>query len=142
MSTDAPLTKRESQIAELIAWGAAKKEIASQLYISERTVENTARNIYAKTEVSKANELSAWWFCTNFNIPFDLSPLQRRMSFLLILLFAYPKRYMPIPGLDYFQNNSLVLAYITYGTALLLILLKNYQWTRYSKCLSPILLRK
>ena len=31
------LTKRESEIAELFAWGATKKDIANRLYISERT---------------------------------------------------------------------------------------------------------
>ena len=40
------LTKRESEIAELFAWGATKKDVASRLYISERTVENHTRNIY------------------------------------------------------------------------------------------------
>lgn len=79
------LTKRESQIAEMIAWGAAKKEIADQLFISERTVENTARAIYDKTGVSKANELSAWWFCTRFNISFTLSPLKRQFIAIVFL---------------------------------------------------------
>lgn len=88
MNPSATLTKRENQIAELIAWGSAKKEIASYLFISERTVENTARAIYAKTNVSKANELSAWWFCTRFHIPFEMSPLRRVVlaSMLLLLI--------------------------------------------------------
>ena len=64
----AELTKRESEIAELFAWGASKKDIANRLYISERTVENHTRNIYDKTGCSKVNELSAWWFCTKFHI--------------------------------------------------------------------------
>lgn len=89
MNQGATLTRRENQIAELIAWGSAKKEIAAYLFISERTVENTARSIYAKTEVSKANELSAWWFCTHFHIPFELSPIRRFvMSSLLLLLIV------------------------------------------------------
>ena len=48
-----PLTKREQQVAELLAWGASKKEIPDllrKLYggreISVHTVENIARNIY------------------------------------------------------------------------------------------------
>lgn len=35
---DANLTKRESEIAELFAWGASKKDVANRLNISERTV--------------------------------------------------------------------------------------------------------
>lgn len=66
------LTKRESEIAELFAWGASKKDIANRLFVSERTVENHTRNIYEKTGCSKVNELSAWWFCTTFHISFDL----------------------------------------------------------------------
>ena len=84
------LTKRESEIAELFAWGASKKEIAERLFISERTVENHARKIYEKTGVSKVNELSAWWFCTKFHISFDLSPLKRKII-ATILVFMIPQ---------------------------------------------------
>lgn len=41
-------TKRENEIAELFAWGASKKDVAKRLFVSERTVENHARNIYGK----------------------------------------------------------------------------------------------
>lgn len=84
----AELTKRESEIAELFAWGASKKDVANRLFISERTVENHARNIYAKTGCQKINELCAWWFCTTFHISFDLSPLKRKIiagAFLILL---------------------------------------------------------
>ena len=82
------LTKRESEIAELFAWGASKKDIANRLYISERTVENHARNIYVKIGCQKVNELSAWWFCTNFHISFDLSPLTRRAIATCLLVLV------------------------------------------------------
>ena len=82
------LTKRESEIAELFAWGASKKDIANRLYISERTVENHDRNIYVKIGCQKVNELSAWWFCTNFHISFDLSPLTRRAIATCLLVLV------------------------------------------------------
>lgn len=91
MNELAKLTKRESEIAELFAWGAAKKDIANRLYISERTVENHTRSIYVKVGVTKVNELSAWWFCTKFKISFDLSPLKRgviAMFFLSAISFV------------------------------------------------------
>ncbi len=90
MNANAELTRRERQISELIAWGAAKKEIAADLFISERTVENHVRNIYEKVGCQKVNELSAWWFCTRFNISFSLSPLASRIiAISLLFIFTY-----------------------------------------------------
>ena len=34
MNYEAVLTPREEQVAELLAWGAAKKEVAARLFIS------------------------------------------------------------------------------------------------------------
>lgn len=87
----AELTKRESEIAELFAWGASKKEVANRLFISERTVENHARNIYAKVGCQKINELCAWWFCTTFHISFDLSPLKREVIVGMFLTLLAPQ---------------------------------------------------
>ena len=90
MNTNAELTAREKEISELIAWGPSKKEIASLLFISERTVENHVRNIYEKVECQKANELSAWWFCTHFQISFQLSPIaQKIIAGCMLILFIY-----------------------------------------------------
>lgn len=92
MSTSVTLTKRENQIAELIAWGASKKEVPDLLPlrpgrgpISVQTVENTVRNIYEKLNLRSKNELSAWWFCTHFHISMDLSPLRRGIIATLLL---------------------------------------------------------
>lgn len=87
----AELTKRESEIAELFAWGASKKDVANRLFISERTVENHARNIYAKIGCQKINELCAWWFCTTFHISFDLSPLKRKIIAVVFLMLLTPQ---------------------------------------------------
>ena len=95
MNAAAVLTKREAQIAELFAWGAAKKDVSRMLFISERTVDNHATNIYEKTGCSKVNELSAWWFCTKFNISFDLSPLKRVATALMALLIFFSEYNKP-----------------------------------------------
>lgn len=84
------LTKRESEIAELLAWGASKKDVANRLLISERTVENHTRNIYEKIGVFRVNELSAWWFCNKFHISFDLSPLKRKVIATALLCLMIP----------------------------------------------------
>lgn len=91
MDTTARLTKRETQMAELLAWGLAKKEIADRLYVSTRTVEATIRNIYEKIGIQKATELCVWWFTTKCGVPMSLSPLKRgfvAMCFLAIIITA------------------------------------------------------
>lgn len=81
MSTrQAKLGKRELQVMEYVAWGASQKEIANTLGISSRTVDNTVRKIKIKLGLQKMTELSAYWFCTHFNISFELSPLKRAIG--------------------------------------------------------------
>lgn len=91
MRLKAQLTAREGEIAELLAWGASKKEVADRLFISARTVENTARNIYAKIGIQKATELCVWWFCTKCGVSIDLDPLKRAViaTFLLLVFLPY-----------------------------------------------------
>jgi DNA-binding CsgD family transcriptional regulator len=91
MTLNAELTRRESEVAELLAWGAAKKEVADKLFISTRTVENTARSIYAKTGVQKATELCVWWFCSKCGVPTSLDPLKRAFIALFLLVVFIPR---------------------------------------------------
>lgn len=91
MNSLAKLTTREAQITELFAWGASVKYIANRLFISERTVQNHARNIYEKIGCNKVNELSAWWFCTKYQISFDLSPLKRGVITCALLVLFIPQ---------------------------------------------------
>ena len=91
MNPEAVLTEREAQVTELLAWGAAKKEVAAKLQISTRTVEALTRRAFKKIEIQKAAELSAWYFCKRFNISFDLSPLRRGIIGALLLLIMIPE---------------------------------------------------
>ena len=52
------LTDRERQIARLAANGVPSREIADQLYISTRTVENHLQRVYAKLGVTGRAELA------------------------------------------------------------------------------------
>ena len=88
MNTAIHLSKRENQIAELLSWGADKKQIADKLFVSVKTVDNHCQHIFEKLDINKCTELSAWWFCTHHNISFDLSPFVRRqVSVILLFLF-------------------------------------------------------
>lgn len=83
------LTPREQEVAELIAWGASKKEIAHHLNVSVHTVESHTVNIYDKIGCDKATEISAWWFCTRFGISFSLAPsICRLIATCLLALFV------------------------------------------------------
>ena len=96
---DARLTQRERQVAELIAWGAAQKEVPDLLVekyggepISVNTVQNILAAIYQKTGTNKANELAAWWFVHEIGVTIETAPApsikQRLLSLALLVLLA------------------------------------------------------
>jgi DNA-binding CsgD family transcriptional regulator len=55
-----PLTPREREIAELVSAGITNRAIASQLVLSERTVEGHVRSILAKLQLTNRTELAVW----------------------------------------------------------------------------------
>lgn len=85
MNIQATLTKREDEVAELLAWGAASKYVAHKLYISEDTVVNHRRNIFQKIGAHSIGQLCAWWFCKRFNISMKLNPLPVIALFFILL---------------------------------------------------------
>ena len=87
MNAEAKLTRRESQVAILIAWGTCRKTVADRLFISVHTVENHVRNLFEKTECRSVNEFSAWYFCTHFNISMELSPLKNIVAAILLTIY-------------------------------------------------------
>ena len=95
------LTQREEQVAELIAWGAAYKEVPQILQkkyggkeISVNTVKRIVENVFLKLSIGKANELSAWWFCNKLGVDASLSPLKdvkRAIYSILFLVIITPQ---------------------------------------------------
>jgi DNA-binding CsgD family transcriptional regulator len=55
-----PLTPREREIAERVSAGVTNRAIATQLVLSERTVEGHVRSILAKLQLTNRTELAAW----------------------------------------------------------------------------------
>jgi DNA-binding NarL/FixJ family response regulator len=55
-----PLTKREEEVARLVAGGKMSKEIAARLKVSLRTVEKHRENIMQKVGVHKVASLTRW----------------------------------------------------------------------------------
>ena len=54
------LTSREFEVMRLIARGYAYKEIASELFISVKTVESHVSAVLRKLQLSNRYELSRW----------------------------------------------------------------------------------
>ncbi len=54
------LTPREREVLRLLARGYAYKEIASQLFISVKTVETHASNVLRKLQLSNRHQLTRW----------------------------------------------------------------------------------
>ncbi|WP_063043869.1 LuxR C-terminal-related transcriptional regulator [Nocardia pseudovaccinii] len=55
-----PLTRREQEIAELIAQGLTNREMAAQLIISRRTVDGHVERILNKLGLNSRTQISAW----------------------------------------------------------------------------------
>ena len=55
-----PLTRREKEIAALVADGLGNREIAERLFLSKRTVDSHLEHIFTKRGFSSRAELSAW----------------------------------------------------------------------------------
>lgn len=59
-ATEASLSEREIQIVDLVAAGLTNNEIAGQLEISKRTVDNHISNILTKTATDNRVSLVRW----------------------------------------------------------------------------------
>jgi DNA-binding NarL/FixJ family response regulator len=59
------LTKREVEILARIASGATNKQVAEQIFISEKTVGRHLANIYAKLGVSSRTAAVSWAYANN-----------------------------------------------------------------------------
>lgn len=95
MNNGAVLTRRETQIMELIYLGLSDKEIPAYLEpsgnkgrVSMNTVRNIIANIKTKLQVQHRTELTLWWSINHYHVSVDFSPLRRKIcaGMMLVLL--------------------------------------------------------
>jgi non-specific serine/threonine protein kinase len=55
-----PLTRREREIAALVARGLGNRDIAEQLYLSKRTVDSHLEHIFSKLGFTSRTQLANW----------------------------------------------------------------------------------
>jgi non-specific serine/threonine protein kinase len=58
--TDDPLTRREREVAELVARGLTNRQIASELHLSERTIGNHVTKILRKLGLTSRAQVATW----------------------------------------------------------------------------------
>jgi len=58
--TDMPLSRREMEVAGLVADGATNAQVAARLFISERTVESHLASIFNKLGVDTRLQVARW----------------------------------------------------------------------------------
>jgi non-specific serine/threonine protein kinase len=65
------LTRREREVAELLAEGLSNREIAARLVISLRTAESHVEHILAKLGLTNRTQVAAWAAATKPHRPHD-----------------------------------------------------------------------
>jgi DNA-binding CsgD family transcriptional regulator len=53
------LTASERRVAQMAAGGATNREIAEQLFVTTKTVENHLTRVYSKLEIASREEIGA-----------------------------------------------------------------------------------
>ena len=59
-ATAVALTRRELQVADLVAEGMTNREIASLLFLSERTAQNHVQHILNKLDLPNRSQIALW----------------------------------------------------------------------------------
>ena len=59
-SSAGPLSRREIEIAELVAQGLTNREIATAAFVSERTAQTHVQHILTKLGFSNRSQIASW----------------------------------------------------------------------------------
>jgi len=78
VSAEARLTRRANEVADLVALGLTNREIASRLFLSERTVEWHIEQIFNKFGFSSRSQIAAWVGRTELDARVPVPSFRRR----------------------------------------------------------------
>lgn len=92
-NVNTPFSPQELKVAELLACGLSKKEIAEELYISPATVNNHTRHIREKNGLTKNTEIILLYIAYIKGKKFSLRDIRER-GISIILVFLNVCEYM------------------------------------------------
>lgn len=64
------LTRREQEVVALVVAGKSSRDIADELFVSNKTIEAHRRKVYEKLGITSVHGLIAWAIVTS-NVPSD-----------------------------------------------------------------------
>ena len=86
MNLEAKLSKRELEVAEVMAFTKCKHDAAEKLFISEGTLSAHTFRIYEKLQINSKSELVIWWFVKKLGVELSAIPYFKMVSILLICI--------------------------------------------------------
>lgn len=93
------LSKREIEVAELVAWGASDKEIAEELFIAVATARTHRQNILRKLNAHNSQDITRWYFQYKQQVFFGFNPRQVRHIAWLFLVLALGFEFSQVDAL-------------------------------------------
>ena len=84
MNLDVKLSKREMEVAEIMAFTKNKSDAAHRLCISEGTLSAHTFRIYEKLNINSKSELVIWWMVTKEHISKKAIPYFKMIPILII----------------------------------------------------------
>lgn len=86
MNLEATLSKREEEVAEILAFTKDRNEACEKLFICEGTLAAHTYRIYGKLEINSKAELVIWWFTTKLKICQSSIPYFKFVGALLLCI--------------------------------------------------------
>ncbi|MCL1640060.1 helix-turn-helix domain-containing protein [Elizabethkingia anophelis] len=87
MNLEAKLSKREAEVAEILAFTMDRSAAADKLCISEGTLSAHSYRIYEKLQINTKAELVIWWFMKKLGVRKEQIPYFKLVP-VLILCFG------------------------------------------------------